>query len=290
MKNDSLSEDILNNPGILQFIANENEDNGFTHKIKNKIPQKDIISITSTIQDIFKNMFHKLLSSGVTVTDLIQTRLKNFYNSNKFDFPGMQVVSLGTKLLQDLSRKDPRNVLICEKSDGVRYLLLHFTNDKVFLFNRKMEFFDIELDIKLPKSNNGINIRPYDIENLLDGELVLDEIGGEKKMRLIIFDSLVIVGNIIGHLPFHKRIEQTHLFFKNLDNLKGIKNVKNSFYNRYQSNIDNVKIHEVCHPFKYGKNINNKRIIELFNKDYFFLDKISILYNSIAKRLPHENA
>ena len=77
--------------------------------------------------------------------------------------------------MRDLSLNDPKNVLICEKSDGVRYLLVHFYNEKVMLFNRKMEFYEVELDIKLPKSSNLISNsnrtnhskQPYDVENFL---------------------------------------------------------------------------------------------------------------------------
>ncbi|GBG30716.1 mRNA-capping enzyme subunit alpha [Hondaea fermentalgiana] len=149
-------------------------------------------------------------------------------------FPGSQPISLLREHMGELSDKP---WLVCEKSDGVRYLLLiHRINfvvhdrpscwDNVlkggvgscYLVNRKFEF------IAIPTLDNFLGerlLRSLD-GTLLDGELVYDEVplphmDGEdeeatapRPLRLqstfLIFDALSVRNTFIGDLDLFDRL------------------------------------------------------------------------------------
>lgn len=104
-------------------------------------------------------------------------------------FPGPQPISIERKHLPLLKKN---NYVVCEKTDGVRHMLLAFTfeNKNVsVLINRALDM--TETKFKFPK---------YAFEGtLLDGELYED--------RFMVYDMLVNRGQNVGHLNFLKRLE-----------------------------------------------------------------------------------
>uniref|UniRef100_A0A7S2S5N1 mRNA guanylyltransferase n=1 Tax=Mucochytrium quahogii TaxID=96639 RepID=A0A7S2S5N1_9STRA len=172
-------------------------------------------------------------------------------NDNFNRFPGSQPVSL---LNQHMTVLKNQKFLVCEKSDGVRYLLLFYTipfvvqnppkcwpkvlggrTGSVFLVNRKFEFItvpeiDLVLSDSLLRSLSG---------TLLDGELVKDEVlddnpedggemdidGEEKSSKrgpktfqstFLVFDTLSVCGKFVGHLDLFDRLRaaQGEIIFK----------------------------------------------------------------------------
>lgn len=131
-------------------------------------------------------------------------------------FPGSQPISLMSNHLQSLKES---SYFVCEKSDGVRYLLLIHDSQrvdtakyaKVFLVNRKFEFVPIKgLDI-LFESENGKKYLEYMNNTLLDGELVIDEIqledGTHKKQAMfLVFDAINIRRKFVGDLDLFDRL------------------------------------------------------------------------------------
>jgi len=148
-------------------------------------------------------------------------------------FPGSQPVSLERKHLDDLQK---RPWLVCEKSDGVRYLLLIHKTDFVvrrpptvwqkelgarrgccFLVNRKFEFLAVpSLDVQL-----GEQLLSTLNNSLLDGELVRDEVDlpsseegeeaevGVKTMpqaTFLVFDALSVRNHFVGELDLFDRL------------------------------------------------------------------------------------
>ena len=97
--------------------------------------------------------------------------------------------------------RDPEGFLICEKTDGVRYLLLVISGD-AFLINRKNEFFTgINLET-LPsgyKRKNGVEI------HLFDGELVQDR--SLDQPSFLIFDSMLVDGLNVMNLSLIERLK-----------------------------------------------------------------------------------
>ena len=104
-------------------------------------------------------------------------------------FPGPQPISIERKHLPLLKKN---NYVVCEKTDGVRHMLLAFTfeNKNVsVLINRALDM--TETKFKFPK---------YAFDGtLFDGELYED--------RFMVYDMLVNRGQNVGHLNFLKRLE-----------------------------------------------------------------------------------
>lgn len=104
-------------------------------------------------------------------------------------FPGPQPISIERKHMPLLKKND---YVVCEKTDGVRHMLLAFTfeNKNVsVLINRALDMF--ESKIKFPKTAfQG---------TLLDGELYQD--------RFMVYDILVNRGQNVGQLNFLERLE-----------------------------------------------------------------------------------
>ncbi|KAJ3344769.1 Dcp1p-Dcp2p decapping enzyme complex alpha subunit [Entophlyctis luteolus] len=86
-------------------------------------------------------------------------------------FPGAQPVSFNKSHLEELEAED---YYVSEKADGIRCLLLTTRNPKTkkhetFLIDRKNSYY--YLNLLLPKPDN---IREWQVDTVLDGELVLD--------------------------------------------------------------------------------------------------------------------
>lgn len=118
-------------------------------------------------------------------------------------FPGCQPVSIEFRHF-DILRSQP--YLVCEKTDGVRCMLLAFLfeNNKVcVLLNRALDMFRCPLNFK--KS-------VYD-GTILEGELYEDEI-------FMVYDALVVSGNVIGQFDFLTRLKHIEELKKALTVLK----------------------------------------------------------------------
>ncbi|KAB5558430.1 mRNA capping enzyme, catalytic domain-containing protein [Coniochaeta sp. 2T2.1] len=131
---------------------------------------------------------------------------------NSRNFPGAQPVSFVRKHLQELMRQD---YYVCEKSDGIRYLLYLTNNDLTggpayYLIDRKNKYWFIEaaspetsrLHLPVAQSPDG-----FHVETLIDGELVMDDLGGGyKEPRFLVFDCLVLDGKPLMSRPLDKRL------------------------------------------------------------------------------------
>ena len=144
---------------------------------------------------------HKLL-----ITDLKQVCVR-LAKANAQMFPGSQPVSLLQSHLLTLREQD---YLVCEKSDGVRYLLLMHKNsldksNSVYLVNRKFQFISLpDFQQVLPMVTNFQDV-------LLDGELLVDDIklsdGRIKKQAtFLVFDALHVGNTFVGNLDLYDRL------------------------------------------------------------------------------------
>ncbi|TIA93666.1 hypothetical protein E3P81_00829 [Wallemia ichthyophaga] len=120
------------------------------------------------------------------VQELCQTRSKSF--------PGSQPVSFGWKSLQALEKED---YWVCEKSDGVRCLLLILTNgttneQETYFIDRKNVYRRIR-GLYFPNYKDSTLLTPAN-KTLIDGELVIDhdKKSGKDKLRYLVFDLLVL--------------------------------------------------------------------------------------------------
>ena len=76
--------------------------------------------------------------------------------------------------------------MICEKSDGVRYLLIQFSNGISIMIGRNLKFYQIKLNINFDYkvNENDRSSNAWEIINFFDGELILDDIK-LKKIKII---------------------------------------------------------------------------------------------------------
>ncbi|KAI9289283.1 hypothetical protein BC943DRAFT_333658 [Umbelopsis sp. AD052] len=129
---------------------------------------QSVPAATSTPQDILNDSIAKRVDPVYSKT--LQGRVQELLKIHHDGFPGSQPVSFETKHLIDLQRED---YFVCEKSDGVRYLMFATQTPKgpaTFLLDRNRSWFFIpHLLFPLRGKDNE-----YHNETLMDGELVMD--------------------------------------------------------------------------------------------------------------------
>lgn len=103
-------------------------------------------------------------------------------------FPGPQPVSIERRHFPLLKRQP---YVVCEKTDGVRHLLVSTPDGTVAIVNRA---FNIEMvKIRIPK------------DTLLDGELVKAKNG---RMLFMVYDAVRVKGENIQRLPLGQRLDR----------------------------------------------------------------------------------
>ena len=314
--NFSKYEDILENPGLFCFRIDNNTNSFVLGKNKLNYGEKEINDIKRNITDVFQNISKEVEKRQIDNPEYLEHIVNNlrigYNNKKKFNFPGLQVINMDREKLNYFTHW-PDRFLLCEKSDGVRYLLIQYKNGICHLIGRNLEFFEIVCSEKLPPSNDRMPLNnDWSIEYFLDGELVLDDVdeqnddkskfirinGEYKKINFLIFDAVVIKGFNIGFLPFRKRLEEfSKVFTEEYEVSKYIKNTGNTFLEKYNLdiqkstflNINKLKkeIKSIIQGTKTTSNANNK-IITLYLKDYYTFEQIQKI-NELIKLLPHHN-
>ena len=315
-------DEILENPGILIFTLN-NPNKIFPDKrFTNKYGVSEVNYIKENIIEVFQNIcqtVNKCKEQNPEYLGHIVNNLNSRYNhSKKFNFPGLQVINMDREKLNYFTHF-PERFLLCEKSDGVRYLLIQYKNGICHLVGRNLQFYEINISERLPPSYYPKE--EWTIDYLLDGELILDDVNEEfddkskfiklngkfKKINFLIFDAVVIKGINIGYLPFRNRlIELNKLFKEEYGISKYVKNCAKSYINKLKDELktnkssNNSKGLDFPNPNKLEKeipkiipgtvttnNVNNK-YITLYMKDYFNFNDVERL-NEFIKLLPHHN-
>ena len=314
--NDYKVEEILENPGLFCFRI-DNQNNSFVlGKNTHNYGEKEINEIKKNIIGVFQHISEEIAKYENDNPEYLGHIVNNlnfgYNNKKKFNFPGLQVINMDREKLNYFTHW-PDRFLLCEKSDGVRYLLIQYKNGICHLIGRNLEFFEIICSEKLPPPYARIQLySDWSIEYLLDGELVLDDVdeenddkskfikvnGKNKKINFLIFDAVVIKGSNIGFLPFKKRLNEfSKVFMEEYDVLKYIKSRGKSFLKKYNMDIQyskfininkiNKDIKSSIQATKTTSNANNKNI-SLYIKDYYTFNQIQKL-NDLIKLLPHHN-
>ncbi len=111
-------------------------------------------------------------------------------------FPGPQPVSIERRHFCLLKRQP---YLVCEKTDGVRHLLVSTPEGIVALVNRA---FNVEpVKIRIPK------------DTLLDGELVKAKSG---KVLFMVYDAVRVKGEDLMRAPLNQRLEKARAIIKGI--------------------------------------------------------------------------
>lgn len=111
-------------------------------------------------------------------------------------FPGPQPVSIERRHFSLLKRQP---YLVCEKTDGVRHLLLSTPEGLVSIVNRA--FHVEQVKIRVPK------------DTLLDGELVRTKAG---RLLFTVYDAVRVKGECLMHTPLDQRLDKARAIIKGI--------------------------------------------------------------------------
>lgn len=151
------TETFLNENGLLRTILSKYEST------------ENIVEISNSLKDTGFNQFINF--SGVLEID-------------KDIFPSIRAQNLHrTDFYQVLDD----NYLVCEKTDGIRFLL-YIINERIFLIDRSRKMFELQNS----DSNNFFDI--FGSDTRIDGELVLKYTGNTSQLIFLIFDVICING------------------------------------------------------------------------------------------------
>ncbi|KAF5026649.1 hypothetical protein F66182_1275 [Fusarium sp. NRRL 66182] len=121
-------------------------------------------------------------------------------------FPGAQPVSFARQHLEELTKKD---YYVCEKSDGIRYLLYSTEdgagNEVHYLIDRKNDYWFItNRNLHFPLENSQ---EAFHTNTLVDGELVWDTVADGKRVpKFLVFDCMVLDKHVLMGEKLSKRI------------------------------------------------------------------------------------
>ena len=311
-------EEALENPGAYIFQLNDNQIN--FSKNKSIYNTQTINTIKNNIIKCFRTLNEKLFTNSEYLNH-IKNILSSYTQNQNFKFPGLQVINFNREQLEFFSHF-PKHFLICEKSDGVRYLLIQFANGISIMIGRNLKFYQIKLNINFDYkvNENDRSSNAWEIINFFDGELILDDIETNenknnineinnnmiyinnttlKQVKFLIFDAIKIRGEVIGFLPFYMRLNELNYMFNDIRYKLLVNKSKNNYLLNFQKslNLSNfIKIPEINREINkylspnYSTYIqqNFKYSISLYMKDYFYLNQLDILQNYI-KNLKHHN-
>lgn len=132
-----------------------------------------------------------------------QNEVADLLKRNKASFPGAQPVSFSARHFDELKRED---YYVCEKTDGVRYLLW-MTDDSGrpihYLIDRKNDYYFVE-GLFFPHHSDPSKAHNHTI---LDGELVEDRFpDGHTVIKFFVFDCLALDNAVLMERPLDKRL------------------------------------------------------------------------------------
>ncbi|KAH7636958.1 mRNA-capping enzyme [Dermatophagoides farinae] len=131
----------------------------------------------------------KITTLRETCTDMCKFKLKGF--------PGCQPVSLTHQNLNFLQEE----YMVSWKADGNRYMMLIMDSDQMYFFDRDYSIFQI-FNLNFLRRNSKERLT----ETLLDGEMVVDVVDGQRFPRFLIYDIVYCDGQDVSERNFRDRL------------------------------------------------------------------------------------
>lgn len=110
-------------------------------------------------------------------------------------FPGSQPVSMDNTNLNLLHVKPYK---VSWKADGTRYMMLIVKKGEIYFFDRDNSCFAVS-GISFPLHSN---LHTHITNTLLDGEMVIDKVNGERKPRYLVYDIIRYENEDVSKKPF----------------------------------------------------------------------------------------
>ncbi|KAJ3041165.1 Dcp1p-Dcp2p decapping enzyme complex alpha subunit [Rhizophlyctis rosea] len=157
----------------------------------------------------------------------LKTKIATILNHKPDSFAGSQPVSFEKHHLEALEKED---YFVCEKSDGVRYMLLLMVTPRGpagFMIDRKNIVHYVDLQIPLPQRHPNDPVKFHN-ETLIDGELVVDVDDSKRVMRYLAFDLMAANSTSLVQRSYSTRlgilqqdvVKQYQLHYRNNPHLK----------------------------------------------------------------------
>ncbi|SPQ22756.1 cf0ee7c7-3df3-48d7-b570-861ea20e3467 [Thermothielavioides terrestris] len=192
----------------------------------------------------------------------LRAEVARLLGRSSHSFPGAQPVSFTRRHLDELRRED---YYVCEKSDGIRYLL-YLTSDENgaevhYLIDRKNDYWWLhQRNLHFPMAHDRA---AFHTDTLIDGELVMDSLSdGTKEPKFLVFDLLALDGKAdLLSKPLDKRLG----YFKE-HVMKPYKSLFTAFPEELQYQAFKVEMKEM--QYSYG---------------------IEMMFRSVLPNLKHQN-
>ncbi|KAF4980585.1 hypothetical protein FZEAL_3438 [Fusarium zealandicum] len=157
-------------------------------------------------QPQIKSIAEPGIKAGGNLLYGMRREVADLLGRNQTSFPGAQPVSFARQHLEELTKQD---YYVCEKSDGIRYLLYSTMDEEKqeahYLIDRKNDYWFItNRNLHFPLEHDP---GAFHEATLIDGELVWDSLpNGQKEPRFLVFDCLVMDGNKLMDRTLDKRL------------------------------------------------------------------------------------
>ncbi|XP_060517361.1 mRNA-capping enzyme [Cylas formicarius] len=185
----------------------------------------------------------------------LQRKVQRMCGWKDKEFPGCQPVSMTVDNLKFLKEKSYR---VSWKADGTRYMMLIDGKDEVYFFDRNNTVFKVNGLTFLHRKDLSKHLK----DTLLDGEMVIDEVGEENIPRYLAYDIIQFEGQNIGKEFFYP----TRLHVLDVEIIKP----------RYAA-MERMLINKSTEPFSIRK------------KDFWPISQTaSLLSEKFAKSLSHK--
>jgi len=129
----------------------------------------------------------------------IQKKIQNMCEWKKGGFPGCQPVSMDKQNVNFLCQKPYK---VSWKADGTRYMMLIDGADEIYFADRDNCIFKVSGLTFLHRKNQTKHIA----NTLLDGEMVIDVVKGQKFPRYLAYDIIRFEGENVGGVDFGTRL------------------------------------------------------------------------------------
>ncbi|CAF3676509.1 unnamed protein product [Rotaria socialis] len=138
------------------------------------------------------------ICSQSTVT--IQLKCQRMCEWTRRGFPGSQPVSMDITNYKTIVQSP---YMVSWKADGTRYMMLIEDDNKIYMFDRDNNVFQIS-HLRFPKDAESTS---HLTNTLIDGELVIDNVNGTKLPRYLIYDIITYENENVGKKPFRERLD-----------------------------------------------------------------------------------
>ncbi|CAG2101565.1 unnamed protein product, partial [Medioppia subpectinata] len=137
--------------------------------------------------------------ADMNIARAIQQTCQHLCHFKRGGFPGSQPVSMD---MHNLGLLSTREYMVSWKADGTRYMLYIKDEKESYFIDRDNTLFKIS-GVKFFKRKEFPN---HLVNTLLDGEMIVDEVKGQKIARYLIYDIISFEGQEVGGTDFRRRM------------------------------------------------------------------------------------